>query len=278
MRTRIRYSCAFVFLVSFLLLLAGCNRHPAQTAQSLNGANQSATSPQAPPSSDQSANTAGASANSAPTLDNSQAVPNAPAANANQANAAPPVAAPANTGAKPDAAVQQAQPLIVPAGTSVVVRLQQSLSSASAVPGERFDAVLDRPLVVDDEVVAPVGTPVVGHVTFARRSGRLRHPGEIGLTLDSVTLGRQRVRVITSSVVARASSHKKRNWGWIGGGTGGGALIGALAGGGKGALIGGGIGAVAGTTTALITGKKDVTFGVERRLTFRLNRDLNLQG
>jgi hypothetical protein len=78
-------------------------------------------------------------------------------------------------------------------------------------------------------------------------------------------------------VVARGGSHKKRNLGWIGGGTGGGALIGALAGGGKGALIGGGIGAAAGTTTALLTGKKDVGFGVERRLTFRLHRDITVQ-
>jgi hypothetical protein len=158
----------------------------------------------------------------------------------------------------------------------VVVRLQQSLSSASAVPGERFEAVLDAPLVVNSRIVAPAGTPVNGHVTVVRRSGRLHHPGEIGLTLDSVALGEQHIRVVTSSVVARGRSHKKRNWGWIGGGTGGGALIGALAGGGKGALIGGGIGAAAGTTTAFFTGKKDVTFGAERRLTFRLHRDVSL--
>jgi hypothetical protein len=167
--------------------------------------------------------------------------------------------------------------LIIPAGTSVTVRLQQSLSSASAVPGQRFEAVLDQPLVVENQVIAPVGTPVTGHVVVARRSGRFHHPGEIGLTLDNVVLGQQQIPIRTSSVVARGASHKKRNWGLIGGGTGGGALIGALAGGGKGALIGGGIGAAAGTTTALLTGKKDVTFGAERRLTFRLHRDVSLQ-
>ncbi len=136
--------------------------------------------------------------------------------------------------------------------------------------------MLDQPLVADDQVIAPVGAPVTGHVTVARRSGRFHHPGEIGLTLDSVTLGQQRMPLVTSNVVARGASHKKRNWGWIGGGTGGGALIGALAGGGKGALIGGGIGAAAGTTTALLTGKKDVIFGAERRLTFRLHREVSL--
>ena len=132
--------------------------------------------------------------------------------------------------------------------------------------------------MVQDQIVIPVGATVYGHVVSAHHSGRLRHPGEIALTLDSVVLGQQKVPVATSEVVARGRSHKKRNWGWIGGGTGGGALIGALAGGGKGALIGGGIGAAAGTTTALLTGKKDVGFSAERRLRFRLRQDVNLAG
>ncbi len=49
----------------------------------------------------------------------------------------------------------------------------------------------------------------------------------------------------------------------IGGGAGGGALIGGLAGGGKGALIGGLIGAGAGTAGAAFTGNKDVVIPSE---------------
>jgi hypothetical protein len=96
--------------------------------------------------------------------------------------------------------------------------------------------------------------------------------------LDRVTVDQQIIWLRTAHVVARGGSHKKRNWGWIGGGTGGGALIGAPAGGGKGALIGSGVGAAAGTTTAFITGKKDVVFGNERRLRFRLNQDVRVFG
>jgi hypothetical protein len=166
--------------------------------------------------------------------------------------------------------------IIIPARTPITVRLQQSLSSASAVPGERFEAVLDEPIVVDNQVIAPSGAYVSGHVVSARRSGRLRHPGELALTLDDITVGNQQVRVLTSSIAVRGGSHKKRNLGWIGGGTGGGALIGALAGGGKGALIGSGVGAAAGTTTAFLTGKKDVGFAAERRLQFRLWQDVTI--
>ena len=158
------------------------------------------------------------------------------------------------------------------------MRLQQSLSSASAAPGEHFEATIDEPVATQNQIVIPVGSTVYGHVVSARRSGRLRHPGEISLTLDSVVVNQQTIPLATSHVVAYGGSHKKRNLAWIGGGTGGGALIGALAGAGKGALIGGGIGAAAGTTVALVTGKKDVTFAAERRLRFRLRQDVTLAG
>lgn len=173
-------------------------------------------------------------------------------------------------------AEQAPQKFIVPEGTRITVRLQQPLSSRSAYPGQRFEAVIDEPVVVGNQVILPSGAPVEGHVVLAQRSGRLRHPGALGLTLDKVTVNQQIIPLTTAHVVARGGSHKKRNWGWIGGGTGGGALIGALAAGGKGALIGSGIGAAAGTTTAFITGKKDVVFGTERRLQFRLNQNVSL--
>ncbi|MGB8768249.1 MAG: hypothetical protein WCC92_01435 [Candidatus Korobacteraceae bacterium] len=189
-----------------------------------------------------------------------------------------PVSAPAAPNNTPDTSNQAPAPLTIPAGTPITVRLQERLSSASAEPGEHFDAVLDRPIVVDNQMIVPVGAPVEGHVVFARHSGRLHHPGELGLTLDSVTVDQQNISLVTSDVVARGGSHKKRNWAWIGGGGGGGALIGALAAGGKGALIGGPIGVAAGTATAFITGKKDVVFGSERRLRFRLDHEVNVAG
>jgi len=165
---------------------------------------------------------------------------------------------------------------VLPAGTSITVRLQQGLSSASATPGERFEAVLEEPLVAGDKVVVPTGTLVEGHVVLAHHSGRLHHPGELAVTLDSMIVNQRRIPLATSQMVARGSSHKRRNWGWIGGGTGGGAVIGALAAGGEGALIGSGIGAAAGTTTAFLSGKKNVTLSSERILHFRLHQEVDL--
>lgn len=167
-------------------------------------------------------------------------------------------------------------PITIPSGTPVTVRLQSAVTSANSSAGDRFDAVLDAPIVINGRTVAQSGAPVVGRVVTARHSGRLQDPGVIQLALSSIGVEGKPVQVSTSSVIARGASHKKRNWAMIGGGAGGGALIGGLMGGGKGALIGSAVGAGAGTGTAYATGKKDVGFGAERRLTFRLTQPIVL--
>jgi hypothetical protein len=168
--------------------------------------------------------------------------------------------------------------LTVPAGTVLNVRLQSSVSSATANPGQSFDAVLDEPLVVKGQTVAPRGAAVTGRVVEAKSSGRLHDSGYLQLTLASININGKPVPVETSSLFAKGANHNKRNAALIGGGAGAGALIGGLAGGGKGALIGGLVGAGAGTGGAYATGKKDVGFGAERRLSFRLTQPLTTKG
>lgn len=164
--------------------------------------------------------------------------------------------------------------LTIPSGTPVTVRLQTSVSSASANSGDSFAAVLDAPLVLNGKTIAPAGADVAGRVVAAKKSGRLKDPGMLQLAISSITIDGRAVPVSSSSVIARGASHKKRNWAMIGGGAGGGALVGGLVGGGKGALIGSAVGAGAGTTAAYATGEKDVAFAAERRLTFRLREPI----
>jgi hypothetical protein len=181
----------------------------------------------------------------------------------------------ASNAPKADAAIVP-QTVVIPAGTPISVRLQQSISSQSAQAGQHFEAVLDEPIVINGQTVAEKGADAVGHVVAARQSGRLHDSGFLRIALDSVTVNGKMVPVQSSSIYVQGASHKKRNLGWIGGSTAGGALIGGLMGGGKGALIGSAVGAGAGTTAAYTTGKKDVGFAAEHRLTFRTTQPVQL--
>jgi hypothetical protein len=156
----------------------------------------------------------------------------------------------------------------IPAGTEVQVRLGQTIKSDKAKPGDVWAGTLARDLVVDGVTIAKRGANVHGRVVDAQASGRLSGVAEIALQLTSVTVDERPVPVLTENVREAGGNHDKRNAGLIGGGAAVGAIIGAIAGGGKGAAIGAGAGGAAGTGGAAATGKKDISFPVESILTF----------
>ncbi len=165
----------------------------------------------------------------------------------------------------------------IPAGTAIRVRLDQALDTKHNRPGDRFPATLASPISLGDHIVVPKGTRFEGHVTEAKASGRLRGRGYLGVTLDSFVLNGTRYEIDTTSTNRVSKNHKKRNLALIGGGTGVGAGIGALAGGGIGALIGAGAGAAAGTTGAIITGKRNVSIPAETLVIFSLRAPVRMR-
>ncbi len=168
-------------------------------------------------------------------------------------------------------------PVTIPAGTPIVVRLQNTVSSRRSRPGDHFEAIVAQPVVVNGKAVIPKNANIRGRVIDARPSGRLHHPGHIALALQSVEVGGKWYEMQSSSMARTGRSHKRRNLAFIGGGSGLGAAIGAIATGGTGALIGAGAGAGAGTLGAALTGRKDVSYPVESVLTFRLRQAVTLR-
>ena len=160
-------------------------------------------------------------------------------------------------------------------GTPIYIRLQQSICSSTAQSGDPFSAVLDEPLIVSGRVVAPAGSEVKGRVVAARKSGRLRNAGYLRVTLAAITLQGKEVPIHTTSMFVEGGRFNNRNLVYVGGGTGSGALLGALPNGGEGTVIGSMTGTEGGTA-AYATDKQEVGFAAERRMGFRLIETLNI--
>jgi hypothetical protein len=154
----------------------------------------------------------------------------------------------------------------IPAGAHASVRINTTLSSATAHKEERWSGTLTRDIVAAGKTVAHAGDPVKGKVTYVKSSGRLHDPGLLSLRLSSIN----GETVYSSRVSRKGKSHTTSNVAKIGGGTAGGALIGGLVGGGKGAAIGAGAGAAGGTGVAAATGKKEAVIPAESVLTFTI--------
>lgn len=167
-------------------------------------------------------------------------------------------------------------PVTLPEHTTIRVTLDEALASNQNRPGDHFDATVSEPVVVDGKTVIPQGAHAEGLVVEAQKSGRLMGRARLQLALQAVDVSGQDYEVRTVAHARIGRNHKKRNWAWIGGGAGGGALIGGLAGGGKGALIGGPVGAGAGATVALLTGKKDIKLQPETPVKFELSEPVTI--
>jgi hypothetical protein len=169
------------------------------------------------------------------------------------------------------------KPLVVPADTLITVVLDQAVGSKLSTPGQAFSATVQAPIEVDGKVAIPKGSRTSGIVKDARPAGRFKGAATLALTLTSVTVKNEDYNIQTTAPSEASKGKGKRTAVLVGGGAGGGAAIGGIAGGGKGALIGGLVGAAAGTAGAGLTGNRDITLAAETALTFKLVEPLEIK-
>jgi hypothetical protein len=162
------------------------------------------------------------------------------------------------------------KPITVPAGTPIVIRTTTALSTKEAKNGDRFQATLAEPLVVDGVTLAPRGAEVEGVIVESDPGGRVKGVAQLSIALRSLRTVSGNVEIQTDAHLAEARSSVKKDVTRGAIMTGVGAAIGAIAGGGKGAAVGAGVGAGAGTATAMATRGEPATIPAESVLTFRL--------
>jgi len=164
----------------------------------------------------------------------------------------------------------------LPAGTSIVVRMVESVDSERDRLGQTFRASVDEPVLVNGRELIPRGTDAVVKLVNDQQSGKFE--GRTVLTLDLMQVQvNGRMVDINSEDVSRSSSSRGGRTAKVVGGTAAlGAIIGAIAGGGRGAAIGAGSGAAVGGAAEVLTKGQRVKIPSETRLTFTLQQSTPL--
>ncbi len=182
--------------------------------------------------------------------------------------------------------------VVVPAGTRVLLRLLSPISSGSAQPGNGVYMETVTPVAVGNETVIPPGTYVQGEIDRVQRPGKMKGRAELQMHFTSLTFPsgyHQSLQATIGSAPADESStvgkegtvkekgSKGQDTATVAGDTGGGALIGAIANGGKGAAIGSGIGAAVGLATVMMTRGNEVHMNTGDPIEMVLSRPPTLE-
>lgn len=167
----------------------------------------------------------------------------------------------------------------LPEGTELALTLRTAVGSATSNIEDPVRATLRSAVRVDGVEALPVGTAVVGHVTDAQRSAKVKGRATVAFRFTRLDLpGEGGMTNIRTGTVARtAEGTKKEDAAKIGGGAVGGAIIGGILGGGDGAAKGAAIGGAGGTGLVLATRGKEVALAAGTPLAVTLTAPLTVR-
>ena len=164
----------------------------------------------------------------------------------------------------------------IPAGTRISVRTIDAIDSAKNRVGDRFQASLEEPLIMDDKVVAAKGADVYGRLEESKETGTFTGRSELKLALTGIVVDGKTIPIVTGDYEltgkSKGASTAKRTVGGLAIGS----IIGAIAGGGKGAAIGAGTGAGVGAGSEIITKGNQVKIPSETLLDFTLEQSMSI--
>lgn len=201
----------------------------------------------------------------------SQPEPAPPAAE--EAEAPPPPPQPASPPPPPQPVVKQ---VTLAEGTVIPVRITEPLDSKSAQPNDVFHGSVAGDLGSEGVIAIRQGTPVMGRVVDAKDAAHFKGSSLLSIELTQLNLHGQKITLVTDSYSKEGAARGKNTAEKTGGGAALGAIIGALAGGGKGAAIGGLAGAAAGTGVNAATRGQQVQIPSETVINFRLQSPITV--
>ena len=165
----------------------------------------------------------------------------------------------------------------IPAGTTVPVRITEALDSKTAQTNDAFHGALAADLGTQGVIALRRGTPVTGRIVEAREAAHFKGQSLLSLELTDIQRGGQKIAVTTDAYTKQGAARGKNTATKAGGGAAFGAIIGAIAGGGKGAAIGGLAGAAAGTGVNAATRGEQTVIQTETLINFQLQSPITVR-
>jgi hypothetical protein len=168
-------------------------------------------------------------------------------------------------------AAPELEEITVPAASVIGLEVETPLTSEKARVEDRVDARVTRDVYADGKLAIPAGTRMIGAVTEVERGGKVKERARLGVRFHTLVLtdGR-RIDVRTDTIFREGQSPTGESSRKIGGAAVGGAVLGAIMGGGKGAMIGGAAGAAGGTAAVMAGGRNAATIASGTVLNARL--------
>jgi len=178
--------------------------------------------------------------------------------------------------------------IIIPADTELIVELQDDISTQRNKEGDQFTAKIVSPVEI-------AGATIEGRIAKIEKPGRIKKRSEMSFSFDRIVLNQSRwsnfdavltevlpvkgdnVRRVDNEGTAVGKSSVKGDTITVGGATGTGVVVGAIAGGPVGAAVGAGVGAAFGVGAVVIQRGKNINLAKNQQLRIKTSYETKIK-
>ena len=165
----------------------------------------------------------------------------------------------------------------VPASSVIGLQVETSLSTERARIEDKVEARVTRDVSAEGRVAIPSGSRAIGSVILVERGGKIKERARLGVRFHTLVFADgSELPIRTEAIYREVESPSGDSARKIGAGTVGGAILGAILGGGKGAVLGGAAGAAGGTAASMAGGRNAASLPAGTIVTVRLSEPVTL--
>lgn len=167
--------------------------------------------------------------------------------------------------------------VVLPASSVIGLQVETSLSTERARVEDRVDARVTRDVTADGRIAIPAGSRVIGSVMLVEPGGKIKERARLGVRFHTLVFADgTEVPIRAEPIYREGESPSGESARKIGGAAVGGAILGAILGGGKGAMLGGAAGAAGGTAATMAGGRNPASLPAGTVVTVRLTEPVAL--